>query len=1001
MATGEYLPPVVTRLTGDLGDFRNMIAEAKALLKSLGGEANVALNIKTDGLKQAAAQVTALKKALSDLNGTVKVGTDGLGGVAAKAAAAAAATRQTTVSDLEAAKAEYLLAMAQRMRANTANDAIKATRDLNAATATGAAAGGRLFGGAAFGLTANALHWIIAGGAEILAVTVPAIIALAAGLAVMAPAAQQAAQHMQALNTATQASNQMFGQTIGDVLGLGHALQTAQDAAQPAVYGALGSALLAVKGHLGGLASTGLQVAQMFQTFAAKVAVDFGPGGSLGGTVNTLLAHMTSDLRGLGQMFGNAGHAVLTFAAQMPGLAEVLLGAVAGITGLISKGLEFASKFQVMGVSIITLAMGFEEFNRWGGLAANVFTKLGIGAASLTGGPFSFARMGSVIQGLLSVFPMLIAYVARLVTYIPGLGGLAAGMTGMAEGLAGGIEALGPFQAALAGAALIGLGVFIYKVLTARSATQQFTDSLQQATLKASNVQAFQQIAQNIGQINAKLVQVAQTAPRVVSGLGRGAYVEVNPAIAQLNQGLTQQEQDLRNVAQGAAYLAATYHTNLVGALALADLANVKLANGILGTGQAATIARMQIASLVQGYMAMGQPLTAVGSDMTALAIQSGLASSQVSKLNQAWDQFMQNLTGGTSALAGFVTSLSNIGSVVASFHNNLGRALSIKDSVNQFAQALKSFGTNGAAAWQNFDQVVGSTAPQLIDWLRTAGAEGALSGKQFTQAVMGMVSALVPLASQSQTAQAEVLGLVAQVDPSINTWNKLTTALKNDHASLKDTTSAVQDATKKMGDMAQVAQNLGTIMQSALLTALSQAKIAASGAGSAMQQYEQDIMNAGTAASKTASDRAALIGDLEKLGYSAKQAAQLVQLVANNIGNLHDKTVTVTVNTVATGTTVGGGGGQRITHHAAGTPSAPAGWSWVGEAGPELVKFRGGETVLPNSVSRGFAEGAYAGGDIHVHISLDGRQIASAVATRAVQSQRRTGHNGMQKRSR
>jgi hypothetical protein len=410
----------------------------------------------------------------------------------------------------------------------------------------------------------------------------------------------------------------------------------------------------------------------------------------------------------------------------------------------------------------------------------------------------------------------------------------------------------------------------------------------------------------------------------------------------------------------------------------------------------------MQIASLVQGYMSMGQPLTAVGSDMTVLAIQSGLANTQVSKLNQAWDQFMQNLTGGTSALAAVNQSLANLTTGTNNVTSILGKTKSVSLSIQDFASSLKTFSGAGATAWQNFNQVVGSTAPQLIDWLRTAGAEGALSGQQFSQAVMGMVSALVPLASQSQTAQAEVLGLVQQVNPSIQTWNQLTTALKNDHASMKDTTSAVQDATKKMGDMAQVAQNLGTVMQSALLTALSQAKIQASGAGAAMQTYEQDIMNAGSSASKTAGDRAALIADLEKLGYTAKQAAQLVQMVANNINNLHDKTVTINVVTKSTGSVQGTGGNTGGSRgYASGTPAAPAGWAWVGEAGPELVKFRGGEQVLPNQVSRGFAQGAYTGGDIHVHVSLDGRQIAQAVASRAVQSQRRTGHNGMQRRTR
>lgn len=43
---------------------------------------------------------------------------------------------------------------------------------------------------------------------------------------------------------------------------------------------------------------------------------------------------------------------------------------------------------------------------------------------------------------------------------------------------------------------------------------------------------------------------------------------------------------------------------------------------------------------------------------------------------------------------------------------------------------------------------------------------------------------------------------------------------------------------------------------------------------------------------------------------------------------------------------------------HAAGTMSASPGWAWVGERGPELAYFRGGETVIPSSVARGYAGG-------------------------------------------
>jgi hypothetical protein len=53
---------------------------------------------------------------------------------------------------------------------------------------------------------------------------------------------------------------------------------------------------------------------------------------------------------------------------------------------------------------------------------------------------------------------------------------------------------------------------------------------------------------------------------------------------------------------------------------------------------------------------------------------------------------------------------------------------------------------------------------------------------------------------------------------------------------------------------------------------------------------------------------------------------------------------------------------GSGVQGQASGTSSAPAGWSWVGERGPELMRFRGGERVLshPQSmrVSRGYAGG-------------------------------------------
>lgn len=50
--------------------------------------------------------------------------------------------------------------------------------------------------------------------------------------------------------------------------------------------------------------------------------------------------------------------------------------------------------------------------------------------------------------------------------------------------------------------------------------------------------------------------------------------------------------------------------------------------------------------------------------------------------------------------------------------------------------------------------------------------------------------------------------------------------------------------------------------------------------------------------------------------------------------------------------------GGKIPKGYAKGTGGAAPGWAWVGEEGPELMKFGGGETVIPNKVATGYAKG-------------------------------------------
>ena len=58
------------------------------------------------------------------------------------------------------------------------------------------------------------------------------------------------------------------------------------------------------------------------------------------------------------------------------------------------------------------------------------------------------------------------------------------------------------------------------------------------------------------------------------------------------------------------------------------------------------------------------------------------------------------------------------------------------------------------------------------------------------------------------------------------------------------------------------------------------------------------------------------------------------------------------------------------------GTDSAPPGWAWTGEDGPELVRFRGGETVVPHDESMRMAGGGTVVRNYYIQGRVDDRSL-------------------------
>lgn len=77
---------------------------------------------------------------------------------------------------------------------------------------------------------------------------------------------------------------------------------------------------------------------------------------------------------------------------------------------------------------------------------------------------------------------------------------------------------------------------------------------------------------------------------------------------------------------------------------------------------------------------------------------------------------------------------------------------------------------------------------------------------------------------------------------------------------------------------------------------------------------------------------------------------------------------------------------------HAAGTAGAPRGWSWVGENGPELMRFRGGEQVKSNRASMAAMGGNHYTINVNVPPTADKAAIGQAVIEVIKAAEKRNG---------
>jgi hypothetical protein len=360
--------------------------------------------------------------------------------------------------------------------------------------------------------------------------------------------------------------------------------------------------------------------------------------------------------------------------------------------------------------------------------------------------------------------------------------------------------------------------------------------------------------------------------------------------------------------------------------MAVAQGAGVNLTNALKNQKGQWTQAGDQVRDYMDGLRAMGASTGMVGHDMLAMAIQTGLAGTKMQQVSEAFDQFMQDITGGTGGLAGFETGIEQIGQVVGKVSNNLSNSTAdMSLSTKQFAEALTRFTGKGASAWQNFAQIVGSTAPQLADWFRTALSEGAIKAPEFNKAILDMSSQMIGFAKDSKPAQAELVAFAQNAGLNIHTFAQLEKAVKDSGASVQNLGKLTSDTTIAMGNMSKIAQNLGDVMDSQVTAAISNAALHTT-------HFYTDVSKLTEAMNKYGNGSPQAVAAANKVTEAFDKAQRMAALVGKNalqsqrdIDRMHGRSIDINYYTTGAGRSGLGFAGSGPGGHGGpgGSPSA------------------------------------------------------------------------------
>jgi hypothetical protein len=599
----------------------------------------------------------------------------------------------------------------------------------------------QLFGGAlksvgipAFLSAATTVHLLTEAVIETSGTLIPAAIAFGAFGVAAIPTAQAIYTQMSNLHTVTTAlGTQMPGLSGG--------FSRMAAAVQPQVYQLFGEALV--------FANSGTGQLQQLATGAGKVLDDLGArfvaATTQGNGFSRFAAKATSDLSAWGTGIGNVGGIIGNLLKVLPGYAEQLASVFDGVTHAI-------------------------EVVTGSGLGAWV---LGIGLAA-HGALFYIGLLGTGLAVLASRGLALVATGAlSAATAVEGLGVAGEAAAGGLLAFGGAAETAAALPWGWISIAAAGIGFLVYQMVNAKSAAQQFGQSLETVIQNSSLGNLGATIAGSLQQANAAVAQAQKDAAGAQAALQRSSYAtgrgvgnlsdSLNAAKASAGQykdvltGL-QQQQSLVNSRVGA--LAKEYGGQ-TAALALLNQAGITSAQ-ITDTNTqhwAQALIEIKAQSAALNEMSIGAGRTAAGMNALGNSYITGLLPA-MQKVTQAEDSLLSVITGGEQGFVSFQQAIGQIGTDFNSAGSSL-KGLSTSSSWASLNTAASTLGVN----------IAGLGKSQALTALKNAAdaARGSVGGLSVASLTLSgdFYNTVIPSAQkmfdalQSQNISAGNLGKV------------------------------------------------------------------------------------------------------------------------------------------------------------------------------------------------------------------------------------------------